>query len=408
MINDYFKLAYLSFKNRGLRSWLTILGILIGIAAVVSLIGLGEGLRFAVTSQFNFLSTDILTIQASGLNAGPPGTGVIKPLRDYYVNDIEKINGVKTSFGRIIEDAKLEFNDKTDFTFVTNIPSGPKRKDVERVVGLEAEKGRMLRDSDVNKLVLGSSYGKSDKMGKAINPGDKVLIQNKKFEVVGLMEKKGNFIIDNSIVINEDELKDLFDVNDTYDLILVNVPNRNEIQLVKERIENYLRKERDVKKGEEDFEVQSPEQNLKNLDATLFAIQIFIYVIAGISIVVGGIGISNTMYTSVMERTKQIGIMKSIGAQNKDIFTLFLIESGLLGFLGGLIGTILGSVVAYILILIGKLFLGSDLLNVKISFTLIIGALLFSFIIGSIAGILPAINASKLKPVDALRSIKWI
>ncbi len=406
MINDYFKLAYLSFKNRGLRSWLTILGILIGIAAVVSLIGLGEGLRFAVTSQFNFLSTDILTIQASGLNAGPPGTGVIKPLRDYYVNDIEKINGVKTSFGRIIEDVKLEFNDKTDFTFVANIPSGPKRKDVERAVGLEAEKGRMLKDGDVNKLVLGSSYGNSDKMGKSINPGDKVLIQNKKFEVVGLMEKKGNFIIDNSIVLNEDELKDLFDVNDTYDLILVNVPNRNEIQSVKERIENYLRKERDVKKGEEDFEVQSPEQNLKNLDATLFAIQIFIYVIAGISIVVGGIGISNTMYTSVMERTKQIGIMKSIGAQNKDIFTLFLIESGLLGFLGGLIGTILGSAAAYILITIGKLFIGSDLLNVKISFTLIIGALLFSFIIGSIAGILPAINASKLKPVDALRSIK--
>ncbi len=406
MINDYFKLSYISFKNRGLRSWLTVLGILIGIAAVISLIGLGEGLRFAISSQFSFLSTDTLTVQASGLNAGPPGTGVIKPLKDYYVKDIENIKGVETAFGRIIEDTKIEFNDKIDFTFAANIPEGKKRKDMERVIGLEAEKGRMLKDSDIDKVLLGNDYGKEDKMGRAINPGDKVLVQSKKFDVIGLLKKKGNFIIDNSIIINEKELKDLFNVNDTYDIIIAKVPNRNEMSLVKERIEKYLRKERDVKEGEEDFTVQSPQQTLKNIDATLFAVQIFIYVIAGISIIVGGIGISNTMYTSILERTKQIGIMKSIGAKNKDIFTLFLIESGLLGFLGGLIGILFGIGIAYALIFIGKLFLESELLKVKISFALILGSLLFSFIIGSIAGILPAIQASKLKPVDALRYAK--
>ncbi len=406
MINDYFKLSYISFKNRGLRSWLTVLGILIGIAAVISLIGMGEGLRFTISSQFNFLNTDILTIQASGLNAGPPGTGVVKPLKEYYVDDIEKIKGVETAFGRIIEDAQLEFNNNIDFTFVANIPNGQKRKDVEGIIGLDAENGRMLKDSDLNKVVLGNDYKKPDKMGKAIKPGDDVIIQGKKFDVIGILKRKGNFIIDNSMVLNEGELKDFFNVNDTYDMIFASVPNKDEMPLVRKRIEKYLRNERNVKEGEEDFEVQSPEQALKNLDATLFAVQIFVYVIAAISIIVGGIGISNTMYTSVVERTKQIGIMKSIGAKNKDIFTLFLVESGFLGLLGGLCGILIGIGSAYGLIGIGKALLGSELLKVKISLTLVIGAVLFSFIIGSIAGILPAFRASRLKPVDALRYTK--
>jgi putative ABC transport system permease protein len=406
MIKDYLKLSYISFKNRGLRSWLTIFGILIGIAAVISLIGLGEGLRFAVMSQFNFLNTDIITVQASGLGNGPPGEGVVTPLNEKHVKDIEGVNGVETTIGRIIENSKIEFNEKAEFTFSSSIPSGEKRKEIEKILTLEAEDGRLLLDKDKNKIVLGNNYKKADRFGKAIKVRDSVLVQDKEFNVEGILKKKGNFIIDNAIFMNENDLKDLFSINDTFDVIVVKVPNRNDIPIVKERIVNYLRRERDVKKGEEDFTVETLEQGLKNLDSTLFAIQMFIYVIAGISIIVGGIGISNTMFTSVIERTKQIGIMKSIGAKNKDIFQLFLIESGLLGFMGGLLGIGFGVGIAYSLALLGKIFLGSDLISVKISLLLVVSALLFSFVVGTIAGVIPALKASNLKPVEALRYVK--
>jgi len=132
----------------------------------------------------------------------------------------------------------------------------------------------------------------------------------------------------------------------------------------------------------------------------------FIYVIAGISIIVGGIGIANTMYTSVVERTKQIGIMKAIGARRKTIFSLFLIEAGLLGTVGGLLGVMVGVGFAFAVSSIGRAALGTDLLQVSVSWTLVIGAFVFSFIIGCIAGILPALQASRLHPVDAMRGAK--
>lgn len=383
------------------------IGVFIGIAAVISLIGLGEGLRMAVMGQFNFLSTDVLTIQASGLNAGPPGSGVVNALKEDYLKKLEGINGVDMAIGRIIEDAKLEFNGRSDFTFAGSMPDGEKGKEVERIAQFEIAEGRMLSNGETNKVVLGSNYAKEDRFGKGIKIRDKVLVEGKDFDVVGILKKKGSFIVDNVILIKEDYFKKFFDVNDTLDIIVVKIAEGNDISAVKERVEKYLRNERDVKKGEEDFTVESPEQALKNLDSTLFAIQIFVYVIAGISIVVGGIGISNTMYTAVVERTREIGIMKSIGARNSDIFVIFLIESGVLGAAGGLLGVLIGSGIAYGLVSAGKAFLGSDLLRVNISLPLIFGALLFSFLIGSLAGVLPAYQASKMSPVEALSYKKW-
>ncbi len=406
MIRDYAQLAYNSLKNRKLRSWLTMVGIFIGIAAVISLIGLGQGLRVAVMGQFNFLTTDVLTIQASGLQNGPPGEGVVRPLLESYVADISRIPGVDRAIGRLIESSKIEYNGFTDFSFAASVPNGKDRKEIERIANLEIQEGRLLKDGDVNKVVLGINYLNPETFGKPAQLRDMVTIQGKDFEVVGILKKKGSFIIDNAIMLNEAVLKDLFDVNDTYDLIVAVVQPGQAMGQVKERVENYLRKERDVEKGEEDFSVESPEQALANLDSTLFAVQIFVYVIAGISIIVGGIGIANTMYTSVVERTKQIGIMKAIGAQRKMIFTLFLLESGFLGFVGGIVGIIIGAGIAYGLAFLGSTFLGSDLIRVSLSWFIIFGALLFSFIIGSVAGLFPAVQASKLVPVEALRHVK--
>jgi len=145
---------------------------------------------------------------------------------------------------------------------------------------------------------------------------------------------------------------------------------------------------------------------LETLDSTLFAIYLFIIIIASISLIVGGIGITNTMYTAVLERTKEIGILKSIGARNSMIFQLFFIESGLLGMMGGIVGIILGLILAYGLAAVGRATLGVDLIQAHVSIFWIIFALMFSFIVGLGAGLVPAYQASKKHPVEALRYAK--
>jgi putative ABC transport system permease protein len=129
----------------------------------------------------------------------------------------------------------------------------------------------------------------------------------------------------------------------------------------------------------------------------------FLAGIAFISIVVGGIGIMNTMYTAVLERRREIGIMKSVGARNSHIFTLFWIESGLLGTIGGIIGIILGMGLSQLIVLVLNSLLGAGAMQASFPVFLLAGALAFSFVVGSVAGTLPAVQASKLSPVDALR-----
>ena len=197
---------------------------------------------------------------------------------------------------------------------------------------------------------------------------------------------------------------DIFGDDGTTDLIAVKVRNEKEMAKTKENLEKLLRKERDVDIGEEDFEVSSPQNILNALDSTLAGINIFVAVIAGISLLVGGIGIMNTMYTSVLERTKEVGIMKAIGAKNSTIFTLFFIESGFLGMVGGLIGVLIGLVLAYGGAFIGRLVLGVNLIQANVSLSLIIGTLVFSFVLGTLFGVMPAMKAAKLQPVDSLRS----
>lgn len=407
MLKDHIVISVRSLSKRRLRSWLTMIGIFIGIAAVVSLIGLGEGLRSAVISQFSFLGSDVLSIEASGLSfAGPPGTGTVAPLTNDLADKISKVNSVEAAFNRYIDSTTMEFNNKQTIGFTGSVPEGEDRKVFEQMVNLKVKEGRLLKDADSKKIVLGNNFLNDDMFGKGVKAGDRVLLNDIVFEVVGILEKKGSFIFDSVVLVNEKTMLDLLRKDDNVNVIAVKVKNQNEIAQVKESIEKLLRKERDVKKGEEDFIVQSPQKILETLNSTLFAVQLFVYIIAAISLAVGGIGIMNTMYTAVLERTKEIGIIKSIGGKNSDVFVLFFIESGLLGMVGGIIGIILGLLFAYGLSFAGRILLNSDLIQASISPFLVIGALAFSFILGSVFGTFPALQASKLQPVEALRSAK--
>lgn len=275
------------------------------------------------------------------------------------------------------------------------------------MLNLKAEEGRLLKDGDEKRVVLGSDFKKDDIFGRIIEVGDKIIVNSTQFEVVGILEKKGSFIFDSAVFVNEGAMLNYIREKDgTVNMISLRVKDVEQIEQTKEDINQLLRKERNVKAGEEDFTIETPQKILGTINSTLFSVQIFVYVIAAISLLVGGIGIANTMYTSVLERTREIGIMKSVGAKNSAIFLLFFIESGLLGLIGGTIGIVFGLSLAYGLAFIGKMILGSDLIRVKASFLLIFGAFFFSFTIGLLAGILPAYQAANKKPVDALRFVK--
>jgi len=380
------------------------IGIFIGIAAVVSLISLGSGLKLAVANQFNILGAERITIQASGLNFGPPGSGVVNPLTKDDLKVVQKVNGVEIAAGRMVETSVVEVDKKSYVAYVASIPNkDEERKLIEEVADINVVQGRMLKSADKYKLVVGSDFHDKEKLGKNLNLGDVITIQGVDFEIVGINERKGAFTVDGVIIMNEDVLRDLYSKSDTYSIVVAKTSDRNQIDEVSERIKKDLRKHRDVKLGKEDFQVQTNVQALQSINQTLDIVTMFLAGIAAISLVVGGIGIMNTMYTSVLERKSDIGIMKAIGARNKDIFVLFFAESGFLGLAGGTIGVLLGVGIGKLVELIGQSALGTDLLKAAFSTDLIVGALLFSFIVGAAAGTLPAMGAAKLNPVDALR-----
>lgn len=405
MKSDYAIMAIRNLRRRGTRSWLTLLGIVIGITAVVALISLGDGLKMAVNSQFGADSTEVITVQAGGVSGfGPPGSGVVNPLTIDDERALENINNVDYAVGRIIETIRVEYNSKLQIGFATNVPPGIKNSYFYENTGIEVDSGRLLQGGDVNKIVIGNDFSVAAKSGfdRAVQVGDSMDINNNSFRVVGILKKEGSFIWDKIFLINEQELRDLAGSGENLDLIAVRVKDKNLISKTAQDIEKLMRQRRDVKVGQEDFEVSTPEAMLSTVNSILGGVQAFIVLIALISIFVGAIGIVNTMTTSVMERVREIGIMKAIGAKNSDIFFQFFIEAGLLGFVGGVIGVLIGTGIGFIGIQGINNFIGAST-PFNPNLILIFGTLAGSFLIGSVSGIAPAMRAARMNPVEALR-----
>ncbi len=405
MKSDYYVLAIKNLRRRGIRSWLTLLGIIIGITAVVSLISLGDGLKLAVNSQFGISATEVITVQAGGVSGyGPPGSGVVNPLTEQDTEAIEKLSSVTMAVSRSVETIKAEYNKKLVIGFATNVPLGEKEKFFYKNTELTAMEGRVLHAGDTTKVVIGHDLADGDKngFGKSIEVGDSITLAGKDFRVVGILNKKGSFIWDKIILLDENALKELLNLGDEIDLIAVQVKNKDLMDVAKTEIEKLLRDRRHVKVGEEDFEVSTPQAALETVNSVLAGVQIFVALIASISIIVGAIGIVNTMTTSVLERVREIGIMKAIGARNSDIFFQFFIEAGLLGFVGGLIGVSLGMLIGFAGTQGINSFIGAST-SFQPNYILLASTLIGSFILGSVAGIAPALRAAYLNPVEALR-----
>ena len=402
MILDYIRIAIKNLRNRGLRSYLTMLGIFIGIAAVVSLISLGSGLQQAITGQFATLDADKLIIQNVGTGFGPPGSTAIKKINKHDLVLIRSVSGIEEAIPRLIRIVKTEFNKIAQFNYVASMPSNKRQLQIiYDSLNLNLESGRLLTENDKRRVILGNDFLSND-FEKPIRIGSILKIQEKEFEVVGILKKASTFQINSVILMPESDLKEILNIKDEIDLIVVQI-NQNKIKDIAQKIEMRLRKDRNLKEGEEDFSVQTPLQAIETVNTILNVINLIISGIAAVSLLVGGIGIANTMFTSVLERTKEIGIMKSIGARNSDILSLFLIESTLLGLIGGIIGILIGLGLAILISNIASSVLGGINFQVQFSPPLIFFTISFSLLIGILSGIIPAIQASKLKPVEALR-----
>ena len=379
-------------------------GIFIGIAAVVALISLGQGLEASITEQFTRLGTDKVIVSPVALDGGPPGISIRK-LNEHDKEILANVRGVEEVAPITMRLVSVNFNGRTKFISAHGLTTNEKEKKLSyEVQAIEIERGEDLKEDNEKNILIGYELATDDALfGKALKIGDKVLVEGRDFGVVGILKKRGNPIEDRHIYFTLSVDKELSGEKEKFDFIFVQAAKSVSSSNLAERIKQEMRKDRHQKNGEEDFSVETLENISNTFGKVLLIIQAVLVGIAAISLLVGGIGIANTMYTSVLERTKEIGTMKAIGAKNSDILMLFLIESGMIGLIGGLIGVIMGIGLSKTTEYIATSQLGSELLKASTSPALIIGALVFSFLMGACSGVLPALQASKLKPVDALR-----
>jgi putative ABC transport system permease protein len=264
----------------------------------------------------------------------------------------------------------------------------------------EIESGRQLSGANYE-IIVGSRLS-SSVFNETITLGDRMELNGYTFRVVAIQSKTGMGMYDMMVRIPLSTAASMFNATDEYSTIFSSVKEGYSVAKSAEDIKKALRKERGDKEGEETFSVQTMEQVVTGFGAILGTVQVVFVGIAAISLIVGGVGIMNSMYTSVLERTRQIGIMKAVGARNSDILGMFVVEAGMLGMIGGLLGVAGGTGLSLLFN-----WVADNMLNISfkavVSLQLVAGALAFAFIIGMISGFFPARRAASMKPTEAMR-----
>jgi len=391
-----------SIKNlwkRKMRSFLTILSIFVGIATIFIFLSFGLGLYNYIEEFTSGSSVDKVIVQARGI--GVPGLDDTFHLTEDELEIVENTPGVSEADGAMFKIAEIKQKQTRKFAFI--VAFDPKKPLMIEVSNIGIEKGRELKRGDTGKVVLGYNYMFENKIfPKKLDLNDKIEIQGKDAKIIGFYEAVGNPPDDSNIYVTPDYLDELYpDEENNFGMIIARVDVRN-IDKTIERIEKNIREHRNLEEGKEDFFVQSFQDMIDSFGNVLNVLIGFVILIALISVFVSAINTANTMITSVLERVKEIGVMKAIGAKNSQVFHIFLLESLILGFVAGVIGVVIGATFTFLAGLVLEA-LGWGFLSPYFSPYLFIGCILFATITGGVSGAFPAYRASKTIIVEALR-----
>jgi len=403
-VSEYFKIALRNLKTRRLRSLLTVLGIVIGVFLIISLLSLSEGLKATINQQLQALGGEMVMVMPGGdedIFSSMMFGGAKLEKED--IDAIKKSDGVETVLGYSFTGTPARYEEETKQIAIAGL--SPWRESLEIMTifqGWEVTEGRWpVKDDEV---LVGFQVANGT-FSKKVKPGTDIIIKGRRLEVVGTLKSLGSKQDDSIVYMSMDKYQDLTgEKKGTASYAMAKLEEGADENEVAESIEEALQKTRKRRFGtsEEDFSVITSEKMGDIAGNILGIIQLVIVLFAGVAIVVGGIGITNSMFTSVRERTREIGIMKAIGAKNSAILYIFLIEAGVVGLVGGVGGTILGGILAKGVEIYGQ---AHPIFYLQASVTpgLVIFGLVFSFSVGCLAGLFPARAASKLKPVEALR-----
>jgi len=410
LFSENFKVALRALRANKLRSFLTILGIVIGVATVVALLSIGQGATASITNQIRSTGSNLLNI-SPGRREGTfaAGGGESRQASHLYYADYELLTrGLANNISAIVPTYQSSYTIKYGDQSLTGSVSGTTaaQKDVR---SLGVADGRFLTDGD-NKsdsmvAVLGGQVA-TDLFGPVPPVGNTISINGVRFMVVGLLQSKGASFAspDDTVFIpiqtGYDKLfgdTAVFDGKPALNNILISVKTTDAMDTVSAEASYMLRQSHKLKPADDvDFNIMNQTDILNTLNSVTQTLTIFLGAIAGISLLVGGIGIMNIMLVSVTERTREIGLRKAVGATRNQILIQFLIETVTLSLLGGIIGISFG-------VLTATIFKATGLIASVITASSILMAFSFALAIGVFFGLYPAFRAANLHPMEALR-----
>ncbi len=395
-----------SVRHARMRSFLTILGIVIGIASVIIIMSLSASAQDYIVGQVESFGSDLMSINpgvpvAGGAPAQAAGV-VIKTLVKQDADNLSREPSIKLVSANVTGQSAVVYGDKSKSVLWTGTDPN-----MFKMVNVTFESGRPFTEADMsayNKVIVLGSKLADDLFSKISPVGKYVRLQGFNFLVIGVLQPKGVgiFSFDNYAVlpltVGQRQLLGV----DYYQEIDVKADPAYTSSFVKERITSVLRQDHHITDpSKDDFTVQSMDDALKALGNITSILTVFLSAIASISLVVGGIGIMNIMLVSVVERTREIGLRKAVGATNKDILRQFLVESMLLTFMGGIIGIAIGAIIDFLAYLILKTFLTTGWVFALPASAIILGTGV-SMAIGIVFGFYPARQAARKSPIEAL------
>ena len=370
---------------------MTLFAISLGILTIFLIFLLSSGFSSSIDAEFDKLGSNRLYVSSavSGLSGSSS-----KSLTDNLVSQVENRPYVKKVFPYIMQTAQLNFGSE----FVSKLVIGTKlSEEYFDANSATIAAGRFPKESEKYSIVIGSAAA-TDIFKKDLRVGSNVIISGTKFKVVGILNSFGNPEDDKNVFINMYTLRTVFDLEDEIGLFDVVVDPGYDVLLAQNNLQTFL----DNRIGEDVLDVRSLQDMMESFDMVLDIIKYTLGGIGAIALLVGALGIVNTMYVVVSEKQKDIGIMKAIGARDFDILFMFVFQAGMYGFFGGVLGILMSAGVAVIFEIVAQAS-GFTFLTITFDYLAAAGLIIFSFFIGVVSGYIPSKNAADTILVDAIR-----